>query len=147
MMYGPISSFISFAQDSNVCVAPGAIHTHLIWWWNVIRPGQWLIALRFDLRGSDWINDGLTGVHWSGRKEPQLCRRTNVIIWGYDLSKLLGLHYTRDFILVSSHRIKPVFDCGLWSGTQIYSLFCDVMWGSRFDTWGNGKKPRKLPFL
>lgn len=96
--------------DCRWCIGPLAVSIHLfriqmfmwhlkqfthisIWQWKVIRPEPWLIVFRFDLRGSDWINDVLTGIHWSGRKELQVCRGINTIIWGYNLSKMLLFHW------------------------------------------------------
>lgn len=82
-----------------------------IWRKKVIKLELWLIVLRFDLRGSDWINDGLTGIHWSGRKELQVCSGTNVIIWGYDLFKVLHFHWWRIFFGFVSQQLTKLNQC------------------------------------
>lgn len=124
--------------DCHWCIGPLAVSIHLfriqmfmwhlkqfthisIWQWKVIRPEPWLIVFRFDLRGSDWINDVLTGIHWSGRKELQVCRGIHAIIWGYDFSKMLLFH-CRIFYFASQH-LNQCLIRGLRSGTQINPFF------------------------
>lgn len=143
--------------DCRWCIGPLAVSIHLfriqvfvwhlkqfthisIWHWKVIRPEPWLIVFRFDLRGSDWINDVLTGIHWSGRKELQVCRGIKAIIWGYDLSKML-LFPWRIFYFALQH-LNQCLIRGPRGGTQ-NNPFGNVVRRSRSDTWGNERKTKK----
>lgn len=152
--------------DCRWCIGPLAVSIHLfriqmfmwhlkqfthisIWQWKVIRPEPWLIVFRFDLRGSDWINDVLTGIHWSGRKELQVCRGINTIIWGYDLSKMLLFHW-KIFYLASQHPNQCLIR-GPRGGTQI-NPFLGTSWEEADLTPGEmsekqNKKKWKLLFI